>query len=347
VNARTEPSSALSGACHPFFSIVIPTYNRSHLLRHVIERVQQQSFHDFEIIVSDDCSTDDTSGVVRSMTDERIRYFRNVENRGYPGNVRIGASYARGEVLYLLGDDDLLLAGALARTFAAFQKNPAVGVVTRPYYWFIGDPAKPVRHIPPLDPSQDVTVCLRDGPHVVEALFESAAQLSGLAYRRSDLRVDFHDDIFPCHVYPFADILKRSKAVFLKGYTVAVRTEISQSRSPKAYVKSPAQAYIEMFESVYSGEEWRDVRETAITQVTAGNPEGLLQLRHSGNTALVVRELSVVIRRRPSVLTSARFLSYALLALLMPASVLRRLVDVYKKHILSRSIDGKALTAGL
>ena len=228
MNVVTKACDAQSPEARPFFSIVIPTYNRSDLLRQTIESVRRQAFHDYEIIVSDDCSTDDTSEVIRSMTDDRIRYFRNDRNLGYSGNLRVGASYARGDVLYLLGHDDLLLADALERTFRAFQKDPGVGVVTRPYYWFERDPARPVRHVPSLDPSRDVIVDVRDGPRTVEALVRSSGQLSGLAYRLSDLRVGFHDDIFPCHVYPFADILRRSKAVFLKDYTVAVRIESSQ-----------------------------------------------------------------------------------------------------------------------
>ena len=81
--------------------------------------------------------------------------------------------------------------------------------------------------------------------------------------------------------------------------------------------------------------------------MTAGNPEGLLQLRSFGNTRLVARELAVIVHRRPSVLRSPRFLSYASLALLTPAPILRRLVDAYKSRILARSLDTKAFTAGV
>jgi hypothetical protein len=151
--------------------------------------------------------------------------------------------------------------------------------------------------------------------------------------------VPFHDDIFPCHVYPFADILKRAKAAFLKDYTVAVRIESSQTRHlPQIYAKSPTESWIEMFERIYPGDEWQDVREAGITLMTVGNPEGLLQLRSFGNTRLVARELSVIGRRRPSVFMSPRFMSYAALALLTPAPVLRRIVDTYKSRILSRSV---------
>lgn len=64
----------------PFFSVVIPTYNRSSTLKCAIESVFLQNFDDLEIIVVDDASPDDTQRVVKSFKDKRIRYFKNKKN---------------------------------------------------------------------------------------------------------------------------------------------------------------------------------------------------------------------------------------------------------------------------
>jgi len=66
----------------PAVSVVIPTYNRAHLVGRAIRSVLNQTYQDFEIIVVDDGSTDNTEEVVKSFNDPRIRYIRHEENRG-------------------------------------------------------------------------------------------------------------------------------------------------------------------------------------------------------------------------------------------------------------------------
>ncbi len=60
----------------PFFSIVIPTYNRSNLFPLAVRSILRQTFEDFEVIVSDNWSTDDTPEVARQFTDPRVKYVR-------------------------------------------------------------------------------------------------------------------------------------------------------------------------------------------------------------------------------------------------------------------------------
>lgn len=309
-------------------------------MRETIKSVLDQSFTDYEIIVSDDCSTDETAEVVHAFGDARIRYFRNDRNLGYGGNLEAGAAHATGEILYLLGHDDLLLTGALERTHEAFCSDPAIGLVTRPYYWFMQDPSRPVRAVPPYDATRDVILSLHDGREAVHALFRSAGQLSGLGFRRCYYDRGFHRHIFTAHIYPFADILRRAQAVYLKDYTVAVRIESSMTRHrPEIYDPSPTETWIRMFETVYPEPIYRDVRRWGIELITAHNFEGLIQLRNYGNTRVLTREIMVLLRYRPRNVLVPKFWLYALLSLFVPAPVLRRLADGYKKHILSRTID--------
>lgn len=70
---------------NPTVSVVLPTYNRAHLLGKAIQSVLNQSYTDFELIVVDDGSTDNTEEVVRSLTDDRIRYIRRKQNSGTYG----------------------------------------------------------------------------------------------------------------------------------------------------------------------------------------------------------------------------------------------------------------------
>src|SRR3989344_921968 len=93
----------------PFFSIVIPTYNRASFLKASIAITLQQTFKDFEIIISNNCSTDDTRKVVNSFKDKRIRYFENKKNIGGEPHMIKAFSYARGKNPFTTGDDDFIL----------------------------------------------------------------------------------------------------------------------------------------------------------------------------------------------------------------------------------------------
>ena len=102
----------------PLFSIVIPTYNRGDLVRYAIQSVLKQTFGDFEIVVSDNCSTDDTPEVVTGFTDPRLRYVRPPRHLVIADNWEFARSKATGKLILMLGDDDALVTTALER-FAA------------------------------------------------------------------------------------------------------------------------------------------------------------------------------------------------------------------------------------
>lgn len=93
----------------PFFSVVVPTFNRSHCLGKTIESVLASTFQDFELLVVDDGSTDNTEALVASFGDSRVRYFF-IENSGGPARPRnIGIAHSRGAWLCFLDSDDLFL----------------------------------------------------------------------------------------------------------------------------------------------------------------------------------------------------------------------------------------------
>ena len=112
----------------PRVSVVIATYNRSQLLVEAIDSVLNQTFHDFEIIVVDDGSTDDTAQRIASLTGP-IRYFR-LDHSGRPAVVRNHAiSAAEGDVIAFLDDDDLWYSDKLHRQMELLDEFEIVGFV--------------------------------------------------------------------------------------------------------------------------------------------------------------------------------------------------------------------------
>ncbi|WP_332628464.1 glycosyltransferase family 2 protein [Halalkalibacter flavus] len=97
----------------PFFSVVIPTYNRSNLLKEAIDSVLNQSFNDYEIIVVDDYSTDDTKKVISGYSDNRVKLFMNARSKGGGGARNTGIYNAMGKWVAFLDDDDYWLPNKL------------------------------------------------------------------------------------------------------------------------------------------------------------------------------------------------------------------------------------------
>ena len=93
----------------PLVTVAIPTYNSGdRFLSDAINSVLDQSYENFEILVADNCSPDNTAEVVAGFDDPRIRYVKHAENLGANGNFNYCVEHARGEYLLLLSDDDLI-----------------------------------------------------------------------------------------------------------------------------------------------------------------------------------------------------------------------------------------------
>jgi glycosyltransferase involved in cell wall biosynthesis len=92
----------------PFFSIIIPTYNRAHTIRRAIESVLAQTYADWELIIVDDGSTDKTAELVRSYEDRRIRYVWQ-ENKERSAARNHGVQLAMGEYMCFMDSDDEIL----------------------------------------------------------------------------------------------------------------------------------------------------------------------------------------------------------------------------------------------
>ncbi len=104
----------------PFFSVVIPVFNRAGALRKAIESVRGQTFQDFEIVVVDDGSNDDPRAVVDGFADPQLRYFRQA-NAGGGAARNHGIDEARGQFVAFLDSDDTFLPHHLASMHALLQ----------------------------------------------------------------------------------------------------------------------------------------------------------------------------------------------------------------------------------
>ncbi len=114
----------------PTVTIGLPTYNRAdHYLRSALDCALEQTWDGIEIIVSDNCSSDETPDVVASYSDPRIRYFRQPTNIGPNNNFNFCVEQARGEYFLLFPDDDRIDPDMIEACMAAADGNPDIGVI--------------------------------------------------------------------------------------------------------------------------------------------------------------------------------------------------------------------------
>ena len=119
----------------PLVTVFMPVHNRASLVRPAIESVLAQTFTDFELLVIDDGSTDESLEVVRSVRDARLRLVVQESNRGTPKTRNHGLDLARGRYLALLDSDDVALPRRLERQVRFLDARPDIAAVGS---WAIG-----------------------------------------------------------------------------------------------------------------------------------------------------------------------------------------------------------------
>jgi len=121
----------------PTVSICLPVYNGSNYLAKAIDNVLSQSYEDFELLIADDCSTDETQEIIDSFSkkDKRIKSWINEKNLKLFGNYNRCIERASGQYIKLFAHDDLLETEAIAKMIAVLEERPGVSLVTCSKRW--------------------------------------------------------------------------------------------------------------------------------------------------------------------------------------------------------------------
>lgn len=180
----------------PLLSVIVPTYGRAEHIAPLIESVLAQSMQDWEFILVEDGSPRQAEvGAVMqpylSKVGARLRFYTNEETLGYDANIRKLVELARGEFVFLMGDDDRVARGAFEAVAAAATKYPKLGVIIRAYSVFRGDPGnviKVLRHYP-------AECVFPAGPQAIVAAHRRLVAMAGIVLHR-DTAVRFATDRF-------------------------------------------------------------------------------------------------------------------------------------------------------
>ena len=123
----TETGSKLE--IGPLVTIAIPTFNRSTWLKSCVQAALAQTYRNFEVLVSDNASEDDTATMLKEFDDSRLRVIRQAENIGLLPNWNACLAAARGEYIAVVSDDDLVSPAFLESSAALIRQEPDLPIV--------------------------------------------------------------------------------------------------------------------------------------------------------------------------------------------------------------------------
>jgi glycosyltransferase involved in cell wall biosynthesis len=114
----------------PVISIILPTYNRAKTISRAINSLLEQTYQDYEIIIVDDASEDETKEIVKGFADEKIRYIQCKQNKGRGAARNLGIQESRGKFIAFQDSDDEWLPKKLEKQIKVFfTAEPELGVV--------------------------------------------------------------------------------------------------------------------------------------------------------------------------------------------------------------------------
>lgn len=118
----------------PTISIILPAYNAEKYLASAIDSILCQSFKDFEFIILNDGSTDNTENIILSYTDSRIKYIKNEKNLKLIKTLNKGIDLAKGKYIARMDADDIALPTMLEKCYSFFKTHPEYSIVAPSVY---------------------------------------------------------------------------------------------------------------------------------------------------------------------------------------------------------------------
>jgi glycosyltransferase involved in cell wall biosynthesis len=202
----------------PKITVGMPAFNRAHVLKDTIDQVLNQTFTDFEFIIYNDGSVDDTSNVIRQFSDPRIIFLDHL-NAGPPHPLNGILKEARGELIIILHDHDFFHPQLLEKSLEALEKFPNAGFVLQGSAWISEDGVNGYREmlldLPEFNPGREKGMQLLNDPDGFSSIFHACCMV-----RRTDHQIAgwFYDNSFGLYadVDLWLRLLQKSDFIYLK-----------------------------------------------------------------------------------------------------------------------------------
>lgn len=208
----------------PSVSFIVPCYNSAHFLQKCVDSILAQTYRDFEILIMDNCSSDNTLEVASSFRDPRVRPIRNESNIGHVRNFNKGITMSRGKYVWVVCVDDYLRSpNALKQSVDLMERNPEVGLVFSRSFEVRGDTEVGLAWWADHGSRDRIW----EGSIFLRRLIESDCVIMSSAMMRKDRCVaagSFSLDLqYSCDWYLWCRIALRNRVAYLADPTVACR----------------------------------------------------------------------------------------------------------------------------
>ena len=284
----------------PAVSVLVPVYNGEPFLAECLESILAQDYGDYELIISDDGSTDGSAALIERYAgrDPRIRWWRNPRNLGIGANWNACLRAARGQyVKYVLQDDKLLASSVLGRMVAALDNDPAVSLVasaaelidaqsqrTRTRYFFRRSG-------------------VREGKDVIVYCFEENANRIGepslVMFRKAQARRGFDENLKQMlDLEMWFHLLEQGRFAYIAEPLCAFRQHLAQQTEVQSEVNRRAGTCLKdglFLASEYHAKPW--MKEAATSQMLFAQMH-YLRKHYGAAAAPLVAEMGKTLNRR-------------------------------------------------
>ncbi|HBL09915.1 MAG TPA: glycosyl transferase family 2 [Cyanobacteria bacterium UBA11162] len=313
----------------PKVSVCIATYNRATLLPYAVNSVLTQTYTNFELIICDDGSKDDTPTVVNQWNDPRIRYIRHPQNIGRSKNMRSGFDAAGGDYFIKFDDDDALTPEFLEKTVAVLEAEPTVDFVCT-NHWVINQNGERNESATIENSVKWKKDKLKEGiiPELIKQTFEyQSLQVGSTLFRRSCLEeVNYmRPEADGCEDY---DLLVRlaiagKQGYFLPEFLMEYRFHGGQtSLKQNLHFLSAKVFCISSYKFPTEELEKRRIKKLAWTKEVFG-----LRLIETGNTA----KGRQMLRESAEVMGNSRRIQFGLILSYLPLSLRKFVFQGYRQ----------------
>lgn len=321
-------------------SVCIPVFNGSNTILQTINSILNQTYKDFELVIVDNASTDNTVDIIKNIIDPRIKLFINNYNLGGGGNFNECIKRATGDIVFFICAGDIADMLALEKVMNAFNANYEVGVVLRPYFWFENEFCVPIRLTRQF--KENIIVSINDSFEKITDVIALSDQISGISFRKKYLKN------FNFEVTPFIEmasmvlsVFKIAKAYILKDNIVAIRVSFSGSRKKEAYITSPVMNWYNVINNKFYEKKFEKLKKYLVNNFIANNYIGLVQIKNYGGYKYLLREVYYMLKLKKINLIIYKFWLYFLITILIPSFLLSKIVIFYKNSINKRLIRYK------
>jgi len=201
----------------PTISVIMPVYNTAKYLNEAIESILNQTFTNFELIIVNDCSTDNSKQIILQYNDDRIIYHENVKNQGLVYSLNFALNLAKGIFIARMDSDDISVSDRFQKQISFLFKNTHIDLVGSNYYR-INSKGKTLNFIN--YPSCDVDIKFG-------LLFNSVLAHPSIMFRRRLIDLNlflYNEDFFPAEdYYLWSTLITKIKIENIKEYLLYYR----------------------------------------------------------------------------------------------------------------------------